>query len=157
MSGCRRSEEWSCHDPITRHLKEGDSQKYSLKWQKELLLIQRSLKLFIPASGNHKWSCEGARRNGILELEWMMWTTWFKTTQWMILLARALKNLSISIFIKVLPTSVLRILETHLTTLTNRDGQCRCIERQPFLRFHLSDAKETKSGCSTERHLALCF
>ena len=25
VSGCRRSEELSCHDPITRHLKEGDS------------------------------------------------------------------------------------------------------------------------------------
>ena len=62
------------------------------------------------------------------------------------LLARALKNLSISIFIKVLPTSASRILATHLTTLTNSDGQCRCIERQPFIKFHLSEAKGTKSG-----------
>ena len=38
------------------------------------------------------------------------------------LLARALKNLSISIFIKVLPTSVSRILATQLATMMNDDG-----------------------------------
>ena len=38
------------------------------------------------------------------------------------LLARALKNLSISIFIKVLPISVSRILATHHTTMMNSDG-----------------------------------
>ena len=73
------------------------------------------------------------------------------------LLARALKNLSISIFIKVLPTSVPRILATHLSTMMNSDGQCRYKGGQHFLRFHLSDAKETKSRCSTERHLAFRF
>ena len=102
-------------------------------------------------------SFEIARGNGILGLGWMMWTTLLKTTQGMIFLARALRNLSISIFIKVLPTSVSRILATHLTTLTNSDGQCRCKERHPFLRFHLSEAKGTKSGWSTERHLAPRF
>ena len=49
VMGCQHSEELSCHDTITRHLEARDSQKYSLKWQKELPLIQRSLKLFIPA------------------------------------------------------------------------------------------------------------
>ena len=34
------------------HLRGGDSKNYSLKWQKELLLIHRSLKIFIPAQGN---------------------------------------------------------------------------------------------------------
>ena len=38
------------------------------------------------------------------------------------LLVRALKNLSISIFIKVLPISVSRILGTQLTTMMNGDG-----------------------------------
>ena len=38
------------------------------------------------------------------------------------LLARALKNLSISIFIKVLPISVSRILATQHTTMMNSDG-----------------------------------
>ena len=58
------------------------------------------------------------------------------------LLARALKNLSISIFIKVLPTSVLRILATHHTTMMNGDGGCRCKGGHHFLRFFLSNAKE---------------
>ena len=38
------------------------------------------------------------------------------------LLAHALKNLSISIFIKVLPTSVARILATRHTTMMTSDG-----------------------------------
>ena len=42
------------------------------------------------------------------------------------LLARALKNLSISIIIKVLPISVSRILATQLTTRMNTGGKCRC-------------------------------
>ena len=39
----------NCHDPVTGHLGKGDSLDCSLRWQKELLLIHRSLKLFIPA------------------------------------------------------------------------------------------------------------
>ena len=74
----------------------------------------------------YNWSFEIAQGNGILGLGWRMWTTLLKTTQGMILLARALKNLSISIFIKVLPTSVSRILATHLTTMMNSGGRCRC-------------------------------
>ena len=42
------------------------------------------------------------------------------------LLACAFKNLSISIFIKVLPISVSRILATQHTTMMNGDGGCRC-------------------------------
>ena len=38
----------------------------------------------------------------------------------------ALQNLSISIFIKVLPTSVPRILATQHTTMMNTGGRCRC-------------------------------
>ena len=41
-------------------------------------------------------------------------------------LVRALKNLSNSIIIKVLPTSVSRMLTTQHTTMTNSDGRCRC-------------------------------
>ena len=37
---CQRSEELSCHDTITIHLREGDAKIHPLKWQKELLLIQ---------------------------------------------------------------------------------------------------------------------
>ena len=39
----------NCHDSVTGHLGKSDSLNCSLKWQKELLLIHRSLKLFIPA------------------------------------------------------------------------------------------------------------
>src|SRR3954469_18539823 len=56
---------------------------------------------------------------------------------------RALMNLSISIFIRVLPTSVPRILATHHTTMMNGDGGCRCKGGHRFLRFFLSNAKET--------------
>ena len=54
----------------------------------------------------------------------------------------ALQNLSISIFIKVLPTSVPRIVATHQTTLMNHDGGCRYKRGQHFLRFYLRNAKE---------------
>ena len=37
------------HGPVTGHLEKGESLNCSLKWQKELLLIHRSLKLFIPS------------------------------------------------------------------------------------------------------------
>ena len=55
---------------------------------------------------------------------------------------RALKNLSISVFIKVLPTFVPRILATHRTTMINGDGGCRCKGGHHFLIFFLSNAKE---------------
>ncbi len=64
----------------------------------------------------------------MLGLVWMMWITLLKTTQGVILLARALKNFSISIFIKVLPTSVLRILATQLATMMNGDGLARALK-----------------------------
>ena len=86
----------------------------------------------------HKRSFEGVRKDGIPRLEWMMWTTLLKTTQGMILLARALKNLSISIFIKVLPTSVSRILATQHTTMMNSDGRANAKEDNTFSDFTIA-------------------
>ena len=157
MIGCQRSEELICHDTITRHLRGGDSWNYPLSGKKNYFWYRDHWNSLYQPKAIYERLFDGVRESDTLGLEWMMWTTLLKTTQGMILLARALKNLSISIFIKVLPTSESRILATHLTTLTNSDGQCRCIERQPFLRFHLSKAKGMKSGWSTERHLALRF
>ena len=54
----------------------------------------------------------------------------------------ALKNLSISVFIKVLPTSVPRILATHHTTMINGDGGCRCKEDITISDFSLAMPKK---------------
>ena len=56
---------------------------------------------------------------------------------------RALKNLSISTIIKVLPISVSRILATQLATMMN-DADAK--EDNTFSDFTLGGAKEIKSG-----------
>ena len=48
---------------------------------------------------------------------------------------RALKNLSISIFIRVLPTSVPMIRATHHTTMMNSDGRRGWKGRQTLSRI----------------------
>ena len=56
---------------------------------------------------------------------------------------RALKNLSISTIIKILPISVSRILATQLATMMN-DADAK--EDNTFSDFTLGGAKEIKSG-----------
>ena len=54
----------------------------------------------------------------------------------------ALKNLRISIFIRVLPISVSRILATQHTTMMANDGWCRCKEDNTFSDFTLARPTE---------------
>ena len=84
MNGCQRSEELSCHNTKTRHLGGGWPVESSLKWQKELLLIQRTLKFSKPTWGNSPINVWRLRKDGITGLEWMMWSTLLKATQRMI-------------------------------------------------------------------------
>ena len=155
----------NCHDSITGHLGEGDLELF-LKWQKELLLIQRSWKLSKPAQGksqtiiwrsSEKWHTQIGKETMVMEQlgKRKAHSRWYRGYN--LVSEYALQNLSISIFIKVLPTSVPRILATQHTTMMNGDGGCRCKGGQHFLGFHLSEAKGAKSGWSTERHLALRF
>ena len=98
------------HDSITGHLRKGDSLNYSLKRQKELLLIQRSLKLSKPAQGksktiiwrsSEKWHTQIGKETMVMEQlgKRKAHSRWYRGYN--LVSERVLKNLIISIFIKV--------------------------------------------------------
>ena len=74
----------NCLGPVMGHLGKGDSLDCSQKnyfWSIDHWNSSYQLKAIF------NWSFERARRNGILGLGWMMWTTLLETTQWMICLS----------------------------------------------------------------------